>query len=132
MLFTAIFPHPYSLSLFPNTQAWVVKSELIMFALGQNSIIIIPGANLLVDEADLEAAEATIASSKVVICQLEIEPKITLTALTMARKHGGNKHFSFNIFFFSPIKNRNNNFVKIYFVICKSFEYGAVGTFVIW
>lgn len=55
---------------------------------GQNAIVIIPGANLLLDETDLQNAEGVIARSKVMLCQLEISPNITLAALKMGRKHG--------------------------------------------
>ncbi|WAR18888.1 RBSK-like protein [Mya arenaria] len=54
---------------------------------GQNSIVIVPGANLLLSEADLAAAELVIAGSKVVVCQLEINPDVTLAALKMAKQH---------------------------------------------
>lgn len=54
---------------------------------GQNSIVIVPGANLLLNSDDLGKAEEMISKAKVVICQLEIDPDITLAALKMARKH---------------------------------------------
>ena len=57
---------------------------------GQNSIVIVPGANLLLSESDLQSAEQLVSSSKVVACQLEITPAVSLAALKMAKKHNGN------------------------------------------
>ena len=51
--------------------------------------MIVPGANLLLSEEDLKSAEALVSSSKVVVCQLEINPSVSLAALKMAKKHGG-------------------------------------------
>lgn len=56
---------------------------------GQNSIVIVPGANLLLDRTDLLNAEGIISRSKVMLCQLEISPQITLQALKLGREHGG-------------------------------------------
>ena len=60
--------------------------------LGQNSIVIVAGANLLLNEKDLVLAEDLIKSSKVLVCQLEIPHETTLAALKLARKHGGKNH----------------------------------------
>ncbi|XP_070576687.1 ribokinase-like [Ptychodera flava] len=55
---------------------------------GQNSIIIVPGANLLLTVDEVEQILPKMTSAKVVICQLEIQPQTTLAALKMARKRG--------------------------------------------
>jgi len=55
---------------------------------GNNSIIIVTGANDLLTEEEVEAASTSIASSNVLICQLEILPAITLKALEVARQQG--------------------------------------------
>jgi ribokinase len=55
---------------------------------GNNSIIIVTGANDLLSEQDLERARAAIAASSVVVCQLEIPLEISLTALRVAREEG--------------------------------------------
>lgn len=60
---------------------------------GQNSIIVILGANLLLTEDDLNQAEEIIRQSKVVVCQLEIRQETVRRALELARKHQG-KSFS--------------------------------------
>ena len=77
------------------------SSFLLIFIPGQNSIVIIPGANLLLDENDLDSAEKVISGSKVMLCQLEISPKITLEALKMGRKHGGMNIVVFTIVLFN-------------------------------
>ena len=58
-------------------------------ALGENSIVIISGANLLLTEDDVKAAKDVITSASVVICQLEIKPEVTQVALSIAKKAGG-------------------------------------------
>ena len=56
---------------------------------GKNTIVIVSGANLLLNETSISRAESVIKSAKVLICQLEISPKVTLEALKLAKKHGG-------------------------------------------
>ena len=56
---------------------------------GENSIVIISGANLLLTEDDVKAAKDIITSASVLICQLEIKPEVTQTALSIAKKAGG-------------------------------------------
>ena len=63
-----------------------------MWALGKNSIVIVSGANMLLDETNIRAAEDVIKSAKVMVCQLEISPKTTLEAMTLAKKHRGKSH----------------------------------------
>ncbi|XP_033733694.1 ribokinase-like [Pecten maximus] len=54
---------------------------------GQNSIVIVAGANLLLTGDDIRAAEDVVKESKIIICQLEIPAQSTLTALKLAKKH---------------------------------------------
>ncbi|CAF0738290.1 unnamed protein product [Adineta steineri] len=54
---------------------------------GRNSIIVILGANLLLNENDIEKAEDIIRQSKVVVCQLEIRQETVLKTFEIARKH---------------------------------------------
>ena len=56
---------------------------------GENAIIIVKGANLRLTEADISAAYETISTAKVLTCQLEIAPEISLAAMKVARKHNG-------------------------------------------
>ena len=57
--------------------------------LGENAIVIVKGANELISREDLIDAQSVIQKSKVMICQLEINPDITLEALKMAKLYGG-------------------------------------------
>ncbi|EGD74210.1 hypothetical protein PTSG_06221 [Salpingoeca rosetta] len=66
---------------------------------GQNSIIIVNGANDKLSEADIGRVEDLIAHAKVVITQYEIRPETTLAALRLANKHG-----VFSIFNLAPAK----------------------------
>ncbi|XP_046297494.1 ribokinase isoform X3 [Marmota monax] len=55
---------------------------------GQNIIVIVAGANLLLNTEDLKEAASVISQAKVMICQLEITPATSLEALTMAHSNG--------------------------------------------
>ncbi|XP_019623190.1 PREDICTED: ribokinase-like isoform X1 [Branchiostoma belcheri] len=55
---------------------------------GQNSIIIVSGANLKLTAADVKEHESVITQAKVLICQLEIQPETSLEALRIGKQHG--------------------------------------------
>lgn len=55
---------------------------------GQNSIVIVPGANDGLSPADVERAAPAIAAAQVLICQLEIPIATTRAALETARAAG--------------------------------------------
>ncbi|XP_021109304.1 ribokinase isoform X5 [Heterocephalus glaber] len=55
---------------------------------GQNIIVIVAGANLLLNTEDLREAGSVISRAKVMICQLEITPTTSLEALKMAHSNG--------------------------------------------
>ncbi len=55
---------------------------------GHNSIIIVTGANDLLTVEEVEAARSDIASSSILVCQLEIPLEINLAALRIAREEG--------------------------------------------
>jgi len=55
---------------------------------GDNSIIIVSGANNHLSVADLQDAKHIIASAKVMVCQLEIPVEISLEALRIAKAAG--------------------------------------------
>ncbi|XP_074251746.1 ribokinase isoform X3 [Saimiri boliviensis] len=65
-----------------GTASIIVNNE------GQNIIVIVAGANLLLNTEDLRAAASIISRAKVMVCQLEINPATSLEALTMARRSG--------------------------------------------
>ena len=54
---------------------------------GQNSIVVIPGANALVTVDDVHAAEAAVASASVVLLQLEIPVETVAAAVQLARRY---------------------------------------------
>ena len=70
-------------------QPLLIASVVLRLVPGQNAIIIVSGANLRLDESDVAQAEELLATSKVLVCQLEIRPETTLAALTLAKKHKG-------------------------------------------
>ena len=55
---------------------------------GHNSIIIVTGANDLLTVEEVESARPDIASSSILVCQLEIPLEINLAALRIAREEG--------------------------------------------
>ena len=61
---------------------------IFFYLLGQNSIVIVCGANFCVTSDDVEKALDQMESAKVVLCQLEILQETTLTALKTARAKG--------------------------------------------
>ncbi|XP_069017040.1 ribokinase [Embiotoca jacksoni] len=52
---------------------------------GENAIVIVAGANMLLDREALQKALPAISHAKVVVCQLEVSPQMSLQALRMAR-----------------------------------------------
>ncbi|KAH0622625.1 hypothetical protein JD844_025090 [Phrynosoma platyrhinos] len=70
---------------------------------GQNFIVIVAGANLLLNSDDLKRAAHVISKAKVLVCQLEVNPAITLEALKMAHSSGGKIIIWLNYFFIPSI-----------------------------
>uniref|UniRef100_A0A3B3BRZ5 Ribokinase n=1 Tax=Oryzias melastigma TaxID=30732 RepID=A0A3B3BRZ5_ORYME len=54
---------------------------------GENAIVIVAGANMLLGKEELQKALPAIRRAKVLLCQLEINPQTSLLALQMAREH---------------------------------------------
>uniref|UniRef100_A0A1A7XIN9 Ribokinase n=2 Tax=Iconisemion striatum TaxID=60296 RepID=A0A1A7XIN9_9TELE len=52
---------------------------------GENAIVIVAGANMLLGGDELQKALPAIRKAKVLVCQLEIDPQTSLQALQMAR-----------------------------------------------
>ena len=52
---------------------------------GDNHIVLVPGANLELDESDVAAAEGVLARAKVVLCQNEVRPSVSLAAMKAAK-----------------------------------------------
>lgn len=55
---------------------------------GENSIVVVPGANGLVSEADVEEHRQLIVDSDVILLQLEIPPSTCVAAIRLAREAG--------------------------------------------
>jgi len=73
---------------FDETRFSGVAPIAVEEATGQNSIIIVPGANDGLSIADVRAASAAIQAAAVLICQLEIPLQTTLEAFRVARQAG--------------------------------------------
>lgn len=56
---------------------------------GENAIVIVAGANMLLGDAELLKMQGALSHAKVLICQLEISPDTSLKALRAAREHHG-------------------------------------------
>lgn len=56
-------------------------AQIVVGNNGENHIVIIPGANKLLDECDVSEAEQFFEEAKVLLCQLEVPIKGTLAAL---------------------------------------------------
>ncbi|KAL8564526.1 hypothetical protein ACOMHN_003284 [Nucella lapillus] len=81
---------------------------------GQNSIVIVAGANLLLDVEDARRAEEVIGAAKVLVCQLEVPSSTSLAALRIARARG-----VFSIFNSAPaIKELDSAFFSLCDVFC--------------
>uniref|UniRef100_A0A670HN61 Ribokinase n=1 Tax=Podarcis muralis TaxID=64176 RepID=A0A670HN61_PODMU len=63
-------------------------ASIIVNKEGENFIVIVAGANLLLNSDDLKRAAHVISNAKVMVCQLEITPAISLEALKMAHTSG--------------------------------------------
>ncbi|XP_055027772.2 ribokinase isoform X1 [Misgurnus anguillicaudatus] len=61
-------------------------ASIIVNDTGENAIVIVSGANMLLEQIELQKAQSAITSAKVLICQLEINPDVSLHALKMAKK----------------------------------------------
>lgn len=56
---------------------------------GENAIVIVSGANMLLGSEELQEALPAISHAKVLVCQLEISPQTSLQALRMAQENKG-------------------------------------------
>ncbi|XP_068607929.1 ribokinase [Brachionichthys hirsutus] len=54
---------------------------------GENAIVIVAGANMLLSSEELQKALPAISQAKVLVCQLEISPQMSLQALQMAQEN---------------------------------------------
>nr|XP_004669459.2 ribokinase isoform X1 [Jaculus jaculus] len=73
---------------YQTEEAATGAASIIVNNEGQNIIVIVAGANLLLNSEDLKKAANVISRARVMICQLEISPATSLEALIMARRSG--------------------------------------------
>lgn len=62
-------------------------ASIIVNDTGENAIVIVAGANMLLGQDELQRAQSAIVNAKVLVCQLEINPDASLQALRMAKQN---------------------------------------------
>ncbi|XP_069392531.1 ribokinase isoform X2 [Paralichthys olivaceus] len=62
-------------------------ASIIVNDAGENVIVIVAGANMLLGSQELQDALPAISHAKVLVCQLEISPQTSLSALCMAQEN---------------------------------------------
>ncbi|XP_056624757.1 ribokinase isoform X1 [Triplophysa dalaica] len=62
-------------------------ASIIVNDTGENAIVIVAGANMLLGQEELQHTQSAISRAKVLICQLEINPDASLYALRMAKEN---------------------------------------------
>ncbi|KAG7267737.1 hypothetical protein CRUP_026085 [Coryphaenoides rupestris] len=73
--------------VFQASDAATGAASIIVNDAGENAIVIVAGANLLLGPAELEVALPLLGRSGVLLCQLEVTPRCSLQALRLARQH---------------------------------------------
>ncbi|XP_033843954.1 ribokinase isoform X1 [Periophthalmus magnuspinnatus] len=63
-------------------------ASIIVNDAGENAIVIVAGANMLLNTEDLKDIQASLSRAKVLVCQLEISPQTSLKAMCMAQESG--------------------------------------------
>ncbi|CAH3197373.1 unnamed protein product, partial [Porites evermanni] len=71
-----------------TSEASTGVAPIAVNANGENSIVIVSGANDILSEDDVRNAKSVILSSSVCVCQLEIKPEVTHYTLSIAKKAG--------------------------------------------
>ncbi|AWP16961.1 putative ribokinase isoform 3 [Scophthalmus maximus] len=62
-------------------------ASIIVNNAGENAIVIVAGANMLLGSGELQSALPAVSHAKVLVCQLEISPQTSLRALRMAQEN---------------------------------------------
>ncbi|KAJ7991029.1 hypothetical protein DPEC_G00293000 [Dallia pectoralis] len=62
-------------------------ASIIVNDAGENAIVIVAGANMLLSGEDLQHALPALSRAKVLVCQLEVSPDTTLQALRLAQEN---------------------------------------------
>jgi ribokinase len=74
--------------LYFTHQALSGVAPITVTAEGENSVIIVSGANNLLTQNEIEAARSQISQAKYLLCQLEIDLALTKKALEIAKAEG--------------------------------------------
>ncbi|XP_062862842.1 ribokinase isoform X2 [Trichomycterus rosablanca] len=69
-----------------TAEAMTGCASIIVNDAGENAIVIVAGANMLLGENELQRAHSALVKAKVLVCQLEVSPQTSLQALRMARQ----------------------------------------------
>ncbi|KAI4905076.1 hypothetical protein NFI96_002314, partial [Prochilodus magdalenae] len=70
-----------------TAEAATGAASIIVNDAGENAIVIVAGANMLLGKEELLRAHAALEKAKVVVCQLEVSPDTSLKALQMAQQN---------------------------------------------
>ncbi|XP_036449524.1 ribokinase isoform X4 [Colossoma macropomum] len=70
-----------------TAEAATGAASIIVNDAGENAIVIVAGANMLLGKEELQRAQAALKKAKVVVCQLEVSPDTSLKALQMAQQN---------------------------------------------
>ncbi|XP_028838900.1 ribokinase isoform X1 [Denticeps clupeoides] len=69
-----------------TAEAVTGAASIIVNDAGENAIVIVAGANLLLGNEEIQRAKPAVSQAKVLVCQLEISPDASLKALHMAKE----------------------------------------------
>ncbi|XP_029349294.1 ribokinase isoform X2 [Echeneis naucrates] len=69
-----------------TSEAATGAASIVVNDAGENAIVIVAGANMLLGSEELQEALPAISHAKVLVCQLEINPQTSLQALRMAQE----------------------------------------------
>ncbi|XP_066531284.1 ribokinase [Hoplias malabaricus] len=70
-----------------TSEAATGAASIIVNDAGENAIVIVAGANMLLGEEELQRVEPVLGRAKVLVCQLEVNPHTSLQALQMAQRN---------------------------------------------
>uniref|UniRef100_A0A3B3ZR75 Ribokinase n=1 Tax=Periophthalmus magnuspinnatus TaxID=409849 RepID=A0A3B3ZR75_9GOBI len=77
-----------SSTFYQTSNAATGAASIIVNDAGENAIVIVAGANMLLNTEDLKDIQASLSRAKVLVCQLEISPQTSLKAMCMAQESG--------------------------------------------
>lgn len=100
---------------------WSLTCLYVRSRTGENAIVIVAGANMLLGAEELQEALPAISHTKVLVCQLEISPQTSLQAMCMARDNKGEPVYPPHMFLKSESKSFTEHLLHAEISkICKS------------